>query len=299
MKIFDSHIHSREASIDPEQLLKDMEAAGVYGGSVFSPYPEKSTKGGIPYEDRMACLKKWTEGYEGRLFPMLYIHPDEDGAAEKARDAVSRGVMGFKVTCDSFYPYEDKCLELMTAIAETGKPVMFHSGILWNGRDSSKYNRPVHFEALVEIPNLRFSLAHCSWPWYDECIALYGKFLNAYVSNPNAAAEMFFDLTPGTPIIYRFDLINKLLNSGYDTPHNLMFGTDCTANTYNTPWTKSWIDRDTKIMDEIGASKKIQEMYLGENYLRFLGLTPKNFQHIMPVPDRADAWSLEYANATL
>jgi hypothetical protein len=52
-------------------------------------------------------------------------------------------------------------------------------------------------------------------------------------------------------------------------------------------------------MEDIGACKKIREMYLGENYLRFLGLAEKNFQHIMPVPDRADAWSLEYANATL
>ena len=52
-------------------------------------------------------------------------------------------------------------------------------------------------------------------------------------------------------------------------------------------------------MDEMGACARIKELYFGENFKRVLGLVPTDFQHVMPVPDRADAWSLEYANATL
>lgn len=299
MKIYDAHIHSVPGNIDPERLIADMETSGVYGGSVFSPDPEKPRGIGYSYEERMACLEKWTKGYEDRLFPVLFIHPLEKDAIAKARDAVDRGVRAFKMMCDCYYVYEKPAMDLLEVIAEMDKPVLFHSGILWDGYESSKHNRPVNWESLINIAGLRFSLAHCSWPWCDECIAMYGKFLNAYATNPECSAEMFMDLTPGTPIIYRHDLINKLLNSGYDTPHNIMFGTDCTANEYNIPWTKGWIERDDRLMTEVGAGKRVHELYFGENYLRFMGVTKKDFQHIMPVPDRADAWSLDYANKTL
>ena len=299
MKIFDAHVHSICGNIDPERLLEQMAAAGIYGGSVFSPWPESPCGGGEPYEVRMQCLDAWTKGYEGRLYPVLFIHPLEKDASEKARDAAARGVYAFKVICDCFYPYDEPCMELMQTIAELKKPVMFHSGVLWDGRTSSQYNRPMNFERLIEVPGLRFSLAHCSWPWYDECLALYGKFLNCFATNPDVSAEMFLDLTPGTPIIYRRDLITKLFNCGYDTPHNILYGTDCTANDYRPEWAASWIKRDTELFEEVGACSRILELYLAENYHRFLGLKEKDFTHVVPVPDRGDAWSLEQANAAL
>ena len=299
MPRFDSHIHCWETDANPQKLLENLAAAGLDGGSVFSPLPESPVRHGTSYEDRMNCLEKWMPGTEGRLFPFLWIHPFEHDAIDKARDAVQRGVAGFKMTCDCYYVYDPQAMSLLREIAKLGKPVIFHSGIHWGAIDSSKFNRPVNWEAMLTIPNLRFSLAHCSWPWTDECIAVYGKFLNAYTSNPDASAEMFLDTTPGTPVIYRRDLITKLLMSGYDTPHNLLYGTDGSANEYNPLWAKEWIDRDAGIMRELGASERVIDHYLGENYLRFLGLTEKNFEHVMPIPDRPGAWSLEYANQTM
>lgn len=76
---------------------------------------------------------------------------------------------------------------------------------------SSQYNRPSEFEPLLEINGLKFSLAHISWPWCDELIAVYGKFLNAYAGNPDHSVEMFIDITPGTPPIYRQEVLTKLL----------------------------------------------------------------------------------------
>lgn len=296
MSIFDLHIHSEVDDINPERLLRQMNSIGVDGGAVMSPDCESPLGYGYPYEQRMDCLEKWTKGYSDKLFPVLYIHPLEKDAVKKAQDAVSRGVMGFKIVCDCFYVYEDASMELLTEIAKMNKPVIFHSGILWNNYDSSKYNRPLNWESLINIAGLRFSLAHCAWPWCDETIALYGKFLFSYASNPENSPEMFLDLTPGTPAIYRQDLINKIYNCRYDTPRNVLFGTDCTANNYNTAWAKSWIDTDTKIMTDIGANKRLQQYYLNDNYMRFFGVTEKNFTHISPVPDCADAFSLEYAN---
>lgn len=299
MKVFDSHIHSVPEDISPSKLLSDMEKAGVWGGAVMSPDPESPLGGGYSYETRMECLAKWETDEKDRILPILYIHPYEKDAVAKAKDAVSRGIRGFKMTCDCYYVYEDKCMELLRVIADLDKPVIFHSGILWDGNDSSKYNRPLNWESLVNIPGLRFSLAHCSWPWCDETIAMYGKFLNAYATNPTMSSELYLDTTPGTPKIYRFDLINKIYNCGYDTPRNVLFGTDCTANEYNTTWAKFWVENDGKIMDEIGAKKRLHELYFAENYKRFFGITKKDFQHVTPVPDRADAWSLDLANEIL
>jgi len=300
MHIIDAHTHIRLGDANPRQLLEQMDSIGIDGCTLFSIGPKTHVRpGGLPYEERMDQLQAWTEGYTDRLFPFLFIDPMDPAAPRQAQEAVKRGVMGFKIICDHHYVYEDPCMELLREIAKLDKPVMFHSGILWNGGDSSKYNRPLHWESLITIPGLRFSMGHCSWPWTDECIALYGKFLNAYAKDPTISAEMFLDLTPGTPAIYRQDLIYKLLNAGYDTPHNLLFGTDCSANDYNTKWSDSWIQRDSQLFTQFGASEKIQQLYFSENFKRFLGLIPKDFQHVSPVPDCADAWSLEYANATI
>ena len=300
MSIFDAHIHCEPGIATPKTCIERMQKIGICGGGILSPEPENFRRGtGYSYEVRMDTLSAWTDGYQERLFPILWIHPFEENAISKARDAVSRGVVAFKMICEDYYVYDDTCMELLHEIARLEKPVMFHSGILWDGYDSSKYNRPLNWEALITIPKLRFSLAHCAYPWYDECIAMYGKFLNAYATNPDTSAELFLDLTPGTPAIYRKDLIYKLLHAGYDTPHNILFGTDCTINDYHTDWAETWIHRDSAIFHEAGASSRLLELYFKENFMRFLGFVPKNFKHVVPVPDRADAWSLKYANQNL
>ncbi len=300
MGIIDGHIHSEPGAANPEEMLSRMKCIGVDAAAVFSPEPENPARGtGFSYEERMAALEAWTEGFQNSLFPVLWIHPMEPDAAAKAKDAVVRGVTAFKIICDCFYVSDEPCMELLSVIAGLGKPVIFHAGILWDGYPSSQFNRPLNWESVLNIPGLRFSLAHCAWPWHDECLAMYGKFLNAYALNPKVSSEMFLDLTPGTPAIYRRELLFKLLNAGYDTPHNIIFGTDNTINDYNAEWCRSWIERDRAIMDDMQVSKRIQELYFGENFKRFLGLVPRDFQYVVPVPDKADAWSLDYANKTI
>ncbi|HHV65546.1 MAG TPA: amidohydrolase family protein [Peptococcaceae bacterium] len=300
MKIFDAHVHTQVGTPVPAECLAKMYSVGISGGSVFSPPPESPIDpNGIPYETRLKTILEWTGDYKDKLFPVLWIHPLEKDAVAKAKDAVASGVNAFKMICDCYYVYDKESMDLLKEIAKLGKPVFFHSGILWNGYVSSKYNRPLNWEALLEVEGLKFSLAHCSWPWYDEAIALYGKFLNTYVNRPELSSEMFFDLTPGTPVSYRRDLLYKLFNSGYDVPHNILFGTDCTANSYNTEWAGRWIKIDNEHYDELGVGQRIRELIYGENYLRFLGIIPKDFTHVGPVPDSANAWTLEKANATL
>ena len=288
MKIIDMHIHAWGTTPDPDKLIANMETAGVWGGCLISSQPlESNPKIGLSFEERIREVLAWQQGYEDRIFPIIWIHPKEENLAEKVKDAVKQGICGFKMICKDFDVYEEDCMEVLRTIAELDVPVLFHSGILWDGTDSSKHNRPVHWEALSKIPGLRFSLGHCSWPWIDECFAVYGQFLNAQShGNP---AEMFFDTTPGTPRIYRKDLLQKLFAGGYDTGYNVMFGSDCFAYDYKPQWAGQWLKTDGELMRELGVSREIFENYYYYNVMRFLGKGTA-VSHQIPVPDNSGGW---------
>ena len=63
-------------------------------------------------------------------------------------------------------------MEVFRTISQADRPILFHSGILWDGKPSGPYNHPAGFESLLEVDGLRFCLAHISWPWCDELIAV-------------------------------------------------------------------------------------------------------------------------------
>lgn len=287
------HVHCQHTEATPDLLLEKMGRAGVYGGCVFSTRPlECSEKLGADFDYRLKELDAWCAKAKGRLFPVLWIHPYEENIFEKIRIAVEHGVYAFKIICTNFYIYEEHCLDVLRHIASFNKPVFFHSGILWDGQVSSNFNRPINFEALIGIEGLRFSLGHCSWPWIDECVALYGKFMNALAHNEKNS-EMFFDLTPGTPEIYREELLKKLFTLGYDVESNVMFGTDARTNTYNSSWSSRWLDIDRKIMDRLGVSLRVREKLYGGNLMRFLGISDEVAEHAIPTPDNSNAWTCE------
>ncbi len=289
MKIFDMHIHNFSDKVDPEGMLARMDEAGVYGGCVFSNWPDRANKQfGVSFDERLRDVMKWAEGNEGRIFPVIWVHPYENNVMENVRRAKACGICAVKIICTDFYVYEEPCMELLRLCAELDLPVIFHSGILWDGGVSSKFNRPINWEALLEIEGLRFSMGHCSWPWIDECIALYGKFLNSLTMRNTA--EMFFDITPGTPEIYRRELLTKLYTIGYDVGHNVMFGTDATAEDYKPQWAKKWLGIDGKILSDIGVSRTNLQRLYHDNLMRFLGITDTKVTHKSPVCDDNRPW---------
>lgn len=289
MRIFDAHTHIFSGTADGANLLSRMEKAGVCGGCVFSDWPEENNpKVGKSFDARLQGVLDATRGNEDRLFPVMWIHPFEKDIINKVHLACKKGVVAFKIICSDFYVYDKRCLELLREIAKLKKPVFFHTGILWDGQVSSSYNRPINWESLLDIKGLRFSMAHVSWPWHDECIALYGKFLNAQVTGETA--EMFIDMTPGTPDIYREEVLTKLFCIGYDFEDNLMFGTDCTAESYSYEWAKKWIDKDTEIMDKLGICERVREKMYSKNLLRFLFGNDSENKKSLPESDSSNAW---------
>ncbi|MBR2432316.1 MAG: amidohydrolase family protein, partial [Clostridia bacterium] len=297
MKIFDMHIHSRpDAQPNPKALLKEMENTGVYGGCVFSNHPIEGTEpGGSDFETRLNEVLAWSKGYEDRIFPVLWIHPHEKNLIENVRKAADAGIVAFKMICEDFYVYDEPCMTVLREIAKLGKPVIFHTGILWDGAVSSNYNRPLNWEHLLDIDGLKFSMGHCSWPWIDECVALYGKFLNAL--KDGKSAEMFFDITPGTPEIYRKELFTKLYYAGYNSGDNIIFGTDSNSVGYRAEWVGGWLSIDGKILDELGVSLENREKLYNKNLMRFLGKDTATAEKEAPVPDNTHVWSPENPEA--
>ncbi len=269
--ILDGHIHITEFKSDPAAFRKRLAAGGIDGGIVISLPPPAFRPGwdtGKPAH-RLDNLFAFC-GDEPDLFPFYWLDPLEENSAGQIKDAVNRGAAGFKMICDRYRVSDKRAMDACRLISGYNLPILFHSGILWDGKQSSQYNHPVEFEALLTIKGLRFCLAHISWPWCDELVAVYGKFLNASVDG--FGVEMFVDTTPGTPPVYREEVLTRLFKSGYDARRNVIFGTDCFAHDYNAEWTREWIKRDKIIFDKIELSGETVDGVFGNNLGRFLGM---------------------------
>lgn len=262
--VIDGHIHIKPGKPEPDKLKKLLGRCGIDGGVLISLPPEQGS-----FEFRLNNLKEWTEKNDS-LMPFFWINPMEHGSFVQVKKAVDKGVAGFKIICDRFYPSDQKCMSVCKMAADSGKPILFHSGILWDGKPSSEYCRPVHFESLFSIKNLRFSLAHIGWPWCDEMIAVYGKFLNFRSRNPQSHTEMYIDMTPGTPEFYRKDVLTKIFKVGYDIGNNLIFGTDCDSVDYNTEWALNWIAADNEIYADLQVDDNTIRGIYKNNILSFV-----------------------------
>jgi predicted TIM-barrel fold metal-dependent hydrolase len=281
----DGHIHIRTLAKNPAGFLKELAQADMSGGIVISLPPPAfpAVAPSLPPAERMDNVLAWCRAGEN-LYPFYWIDPLEADALDQVSMAAARGALGFKVICDRYSPGDGRAQAVFAAIALTGRPILFHSGILWDGKPSSPHNRPAEFEALLEIKGLRFALAHIGWPWCDELIAVYGKFLNAEGKGAASGVEMFIDTTPGTPPIYRQDALTKLFTIGYDVQQNVLFGTDCCTDGYNMAWAREWMDRDRGIYKALGLTGETINAVFGGNLRRFVGLVSSSGRRKAPKP---------------
>ena len=131
MKIFDMHIHLWENDADVKNLLSAMDEAGVSGGCVFSRPPmEYDVNLGRDFGVRLEEVLTFCAAAPDRLYPILWVHPDEENVLEHIKLAAQRGILGYKIICNNFFIYEERCLEMMHLMAWLNKPVIFHTGIL-------------------------------------------------------------------------------------------------------------------------------------------------------------------------
>ena len=291
---YDCHIHTHFSKnegyskygptyrFNTEAYLDDLKKANIDGSAIFSlspiHYPD------ISVEERMNAALDICNGNDN-LFPFFWIDPTEEDALMQVDLAVQKGFVAFKMIPSTYNVACQKSMDVIEKIASKGKSILFHSGICWDGMNSAANHKPANYEALIEIPKLKFCLAHVSWPWYDECIAVYGKFNNAYFTRPETSCEMFIDVTPGTPEVYREEVFRHLLCSGYELRYNLMFGTDCNTGNYNHSWSSKWQKIDNELYDRFIEHdvEDFKEHIYGKNFMRFIGLSDEEPVRTIPM----------------
>lgn len=256
--MFDAHIHLNYGPCDtPQEFLAKTAAAHIQGGNIFCPPPEQNMgrpAGDYRWQARLEYVLKFTAQTPG-FYPFYRFDPTSADVEKQIQAAVDGGCKGFKVICEKYYP--EDCLRACSIIAETGMPIMFHSGVLDGGRDMlcNRFNRPSAFEILFSVKKLRFSLAHLGWPWMDDYMAMVAKSCFSY--DPEFQNRMYFDLTPGTPGINREDGLRKLYLTGYQIKNFVLWGTDATANDYPPLLADYWEKRDRAYMAKIGEDAEI------------------------------------------
>jgi predicted TIM-barrel fold metal-dependent hydrolase len=159
--LVDCHVHSiGKETID--EVIGSMDQHGVDRAIIFAPYPGRFTeKGAINTElteymqfsysgvDEEA-QKKSTEFISSlqaeapdRIIAFAWIEPRLRDAVENVEEAVTEfDCRGVKMIPDHWYPYDTKFFPLYEKIQELDVPILFHSGILWGFKDSSRFCRP-------------------------------------------------------------------------------------------------------------------------------------------------------------
>jgi predicted TIM-barrel fold metal-dependent hydrolase len=143
-------------------------------------------------------------------------------------EEIERGIAdcrlrGVKMIPDHWSPTDELLYPIYDKVRSLRVPIQFHSGILYGFGDSSRVCRPALYEALVNFPGLRFSLAHISWPWVDECIAVFGRF-RAAAGYRDRDTQMWIDTCRGTPDAWREEALRKAVP--FCGMERLMFGVD-------------------------------------------------------------------------
>ena len=276
--IIDCHVHTATGTSPGENILQQLDSAGMdkmvllsHPPSAFDPPGDHKSplwSKAPAYKETISALMEWA-AFSDRIIPFYWIDPTEEDSYEQVDRAIEAGVAGFKVICNHFFPGDAKPMQVWEHIAKTGKPVLFHSGILYSPKPASMYNRPVGFEPLFTIPGLRFAMAHVSWPWCDEMLAVYGYW--SFLKHSGlTSSELFIDTTPGTPGIYRREVFSKIYSIGYDIEDNIIFGTDCNTS-YDSNYAKEILAMDKDALDKAGVTVEQREKYYHRNVIRFLG----------------------------
>lgn len=203
-----------------------------------------------------SCLK-----HPDVLIPFASLDPWRGKAAvREARRLVTEcGVRGFKFhpNLQGFAPNDPIAYPLYEAIEELGVPALFHTGqtgigakLPGGGGIRLKYSNPMLVDDVaVDFPDLTIILAHPSFPWQDEALAV-----------ANHKQKVYIDLSGWSPKYFPPQLVqyaNSLLQD------KVLFGSDYPLI---TP------DRWMTDFDKLDIKPEVRPKILRDNAARLFGL---------------------------
>ena len=195
------------------------------------------------------------------LIPFASIDPwkGKMGVREARRLIRDFGIKGFKFhpTMQGFYPNDRMAYALYEAIEAEGGIALFHTGQTGVGSGMPggngmrlKYSNPMHLDDVaVDFPDLRIILAHPSFPWQEEALAVAQHKPNVYIDLSGWSPKYFPD------ILVRY--CNSILRK------KVLFGSD---------WPMIAPERWLDDFDGIGIKDAVRPDILKNNAAQLLGL---------------------------
>ncbi len=266
----DVHIHTRGRE-DGTEILTAMEEIGLDRIVLFGAPPHRGLSEGesAPADAHKRCIDHLAAVVAAdpeRIIGFAWIEPTLSDALGGVDYALGeKKLPGIKMIPNKWYPADERAQACYKKIEEYGKPMLFHTGILWGTSDTSQYCRPAFFEMMLHYPGIRFAMAHISWPWTDECLAVNGKFKE----NQEGEWTSYIDITSGAPRVWKVDALRKALAYLGDT--HLVFGSDSSLPG-GAEYAARRLREDREMLREAGASDETVERVLHTNALRWLGI---------------------------
>jgi len=195
------------------------------------------------------------------LIPFASIDPARGRAGiDAARDlAANHGARGFKLhpSVQGFDPTDPAVYPFYETLAELGLPVIFHTGqtgigagMPGGGGIKLALSNPMLLDQVAaDFPDLPIVMAHPSFPWQDEALAVATHKANVWIDLSGWAPKYF------PPNLVRYT--NSLLQD------KMLFGSDFPVI---TP------DRWLKDFDELEIKPEVRPKVLKDNAVRLLGL---------------------------
>jgi uncharacterized protein len=139
------------------------------------------------------------------LIPFASVDPHKGKlAVREARELIEAGVRGFKFhpNTQAFWPNDRTFYPLYEVIAEAGLIALFHSGTTGIGAGMPggggvrlKYSNPMCVDDVAaDFPGLDIILAHPSFPWQEEALAIAVHKPNVYIDLSGWSPKYFPDI---------------------------------------------------------------------------------------------------------
>lgn len=253
MKVIDCHVHIADTITDIQPIIEAMDQNGVDRMLVFSKNERESLQTTLA---NLEHAKDICGQSGGRLTPIAWLEPTIKGMADLAKRALlDMGFKGIKIIPDHWFVYEERLEPWWELMNELEASILFHTGILYAHEDGSRFCKPVYLEKLLHYPKIKFAMAHISWPWCEECLAVMGR-MRAAVGWDKEKWQSYIDITQGTPRHIRKQALASAID--FCGPDRMMFGTDSIIPG-DLGRQKQRIESDGQIFTELGLDADQQE----------------------------------------
>ncbi len=249
---------SSARSVTPEELVREYDASGIEKMIVLGWDAETGSKlPRVPNE----LVASYIKGYPERMigFASVDPHKRDEALRELEHSAKDLGLRGLKLhpIAQAFHPHENEFYPLYEKCIDLDFPIVFHTGTTGWGRGlpggggaKLDYANPIYLDSVAaDFPKLRIIMAHPSYPWVDEQLAVATHKSNAYV-----------DLSGWSPKYLEPSII---LNMSKLIPDKFMFGTD-----YPFLHPAKWL----RAFDELNLSEEVRMKVLRDNAVKVFKL---------------------------